>query len=196
MRREVFFTLDGFSENYRDSCIEDIELGYRLTRAGYAIRLCKTLQVKHLKRWDMLSLLKADVLRRALPWTQLIVQSRHFPNDLNLRWASRGSIALLCLLPLALGLWRWWPAASVVVGGGLLGTLLLLNLPLYRFLWRKRGLRFALRSIPCHWLYYAYSGLTFAFGLLRALCTSSPTLDGVHNRESAAQECQRSRSVL
>ena len=132
IRREVFFALGGFNENYRDSSIEDIELGYRLSRSGHAIRLCKTLQVKHLKRWDVLSLLKADILRRALPWTQLILQSGHFPNDLNIRWASRSSIVLLCLLAVAIGCWHWWPETSVAVGGGLLGMLTLLNLPRYR----------------------------------------------------------------
>lgn len=69
VRREVFLAMGGFDESYRQASIEDIELGYRLKRAGLKILLCKALQVKHLKRWEAGSLLKADFCYRALPWT-------------------------------------------------------------------------------------------------------------------------------
>ncbi len=61
IRRSVFQAIGGFDESYRKPCIEDIELGYRLKRAGYSIRLCKNIQVKHLKRWETISLLKAEI---------------------------------------------------------------------------------------------------------------------------------------
>ena len=51
IRRNVFLGLGGFDESYRRPSIEDIELGYRLTAAGFCIRLDKGLQGKHLKRW-------------------------------------------------------------------------------------------------------------------------------------------------
>jgi hypothetical protein len=47
--------------------------------------------------------------------------------------------------------------------------LLLLDLPLLHFFFQKRGLRFALRTIPWHWFYHGYSGLAFAFGLVKHL---------------------------
>jgi hypothetical protein len=40
-------------------------------------------------------------------------------------------------------------------------TLVVLNLDFYRFLFRKRGLTFAVLSFFMHTLYYLYSGLTF-----------------------------------
>jgi GT2 family glycosyltransferase len=52
VRREVFSAVGGFDEAYRYPSIEDIELGYRLKRAGHSIHLCKQVQVKHLKRWE------------------------------------------------------------------------------------------------------------------------------------------------
>ena len=61
--------MDGFQENHRGPAIEDIELGYLLRKAGHRIRLLKELQVKHLKRWEVLSLLKVAFQYRALPWT-------------------------------------------------------------------------------------------------------------------------------
>jgi glycosyltransferase involved in cell wall biosynthesis len=54
IRRQIFMEFGGFDESYRKPSIEDIELGYRLKRAGYHIRLSKCLQVKHLKRWGIM----------------------------------------------------------------------------------------------------------------------------------------------
>jgi GT2 family glycosyltransferase len=101
IRREVFLKLGGFDESYHQPCIEDIELGYRLKRAGYRIRLLKTLQVKHLKHWGVKSLLKTDFFQRALPWTELILRDRRLVNDLNLKTSSRVSVASIYGLPIA-----------------------------------------------------------------------------------------------
>lgn len=54
IRKEIFERIRGFDENrYRRPSIEDIELGYRLRRAGYQIRLEKQFQGKHLKKMDI-----------------------------------------------------------------------------------------------------------------------------------------------
>jgi len=163
IRREVFLTLGGFDERYRWPSIEDIELGYRLKQAGKKIRLCKTLQVKHWKRWGVVSLLQADFFHRALPWTDLILRKRCLPNDLNLQLSSRVSVALTYgLLFAGVGTW-WWSGLFVLVGVAVV-LLLSLNASLYRFFWHKRGFRFAVQVIPWHWLYYFYSGLAVAIG--------------------------------
>src|SRR5437764_207629 len=78
--RAVFLLLGGFDEAYRRPSIEAIDLGYRMTAAGQRIRLCKDLQVKHLKRWGAFSLFCSDFFDRALPWTALIVRSGRFEN--------------------------------------------------------------------------------------------------------------------
>lgn len=168
IRREVFLGVGGFDERYRRPSIEDIELGYRLRWAGHRIRLCKGLQVKHLKRWGMSSLLKADFFDRALPWTELILRHRGLINDLNLQLSGRLSVILTYGLLGALAGAFWWPG-SLAAAGLLMLLLLALNAPLYRFFQRKRGLRFALKTIPWHWLYYLYSGLAFAIGGVRHL---------------------------
>jgi glycosyltransferase involved in cell wall biosynthesis len=166
IRREVFLAMGGFDERYRQPSIEDIELGYRLKLAGYRIRLCKTLQVKHLKRWSVVSLLESDFFQRALPWTELVLRDRHVINDLNLRLSSRASVTLTYgLLGALVGTWRW--PGSLALAGALVLSLLSLNAPLYCFFWRKRGVRFAVQTIPWHWFYYFYSGLAFAIGIAR-----------------------------
>jgi GT2 family glycosyltransferase len=60
IRQNLFENIGSFYKRYKKSSIEDIELGYRLKQNGYDIRLCKTLYVKHLKRWEPVSLLRAD----------------------------------------------------------------------------------------------------------------------------------------
>ncbi|MGB3295622.1 MAG: glycosyltransferase [Phormidesmis sp.] len=174
IRRDVFLSVGGFDEGYRRPCIEDIELGYRLRHEGYKIRLCKDIQVKHLKRWTTFSLLRAEVFYRALPWMALLLKIRQrdpqqyqeFSSDLNLRWSSRASVILVYGLCLGLVIAPWWPPLLAI--SGLIGlTLFAINMPVYQFFYRKRGFLFALRVLPWHWLYYFYSGLAFAIGVLR-----------------------------
>jgi glycosyltransferase involved in cell wall biosynthesis len=168
IRREVFFALGGFAEQYRRPSIEDIELGCRLKQAGYKIRLCRTLQVKHWKQWGARSLLRADFLYRALPWTKLIIRDRHLPNDLNLRLSSCVStVGVYGLVGTSIAAW-WWSGAFAGMGI-LLVLLLALNASLYCFFWRKRGLWFTVKAIPWHWFYYFYSGLAFIIGIMEAV---------------------------
>lgn len=166
IRRQVFLAIGGFDESYRQPSIEDIELGYRLKQAGYRIRLCKDLQVKHLKRWEMGSLLKADFFYRALPWTELILRDRQLINDLNLQVSSRVSVMLVFGLLGAL-VAAWWWSGFLIVAAVLSLSLLVINAPVYRFFMRQRGLVFAFQVIPWHWLYYFYSGLAFSIGTAR-----------------------------
>ena len=166
VRRDVFQALGGFDERYRRPCVEDIELGYRLRQAGHQIRLCKTLQVKHLKRWGIVSLLQADFFYRALPWTALILRHRQLNNDLNTNWSSRLSILCVYGLVGSLGVSYWLPWL-LIVSIGLSLILLMLNWPVYHFFYEKRGLYFTVKSLFWHWLYYFYSGLAVVIGLLR-----------------------------
>jgi glycosyltransferase involved in cell wall biosynthesis len=163
IRREVFLSMGGFDERYRKPCVEDIELGYRLKREGYRIRLCKELQVKHLKRWEAISLLRAEIFYRALPWTELILRDRQFVNDLNLKLSTRLCVILTFGLVSTLLAALWWPGFLAVAGIVSL-CLLALNAPVYRFFLDKRGFWFTLGVIPWHWLYFLYSGLSFLVG--------------------------------
>lgn len=98
IRRDVFLEFGGFDENYRSAAIEDIELGYRLSKAGRKLSLSPDIQVKHLKHWSLGSMLKADFLYRALPWAELSIRYGWMPNDLNLRISQRISVSLVFIL--------------------------------------------------------------------------------------------------
>jgi GT2 family glycosyltransferase len=172
IRFEIFHKFSGFDERYRYPSIEDIELGYRLQRGGYRIRLLKTLQATHLKEWRIGSLLKADVFHRALPWTELIYRDRKLINDLNLGYSSRLSAVLLAGVFAAVLASAWMPQLLGIAGISSM-MLLGLNAGVYRFFYRTRGLWFTLRVIPWHWSYFLYSGIAFAIGTARHFATRS-----------------------
>lgn len=166
IRREVFWAVGGFDESYRKPSIEDIELGYRLRSQGYNIRLCKTLQVKHLKRWDIISLLQADFFYRALPWTDLLLRQGEIINDLNLKFSTRISVALITALICNLVLNFFLPY-TLLFTSAIAATLLLINASVYQFFYCKRGIWFMLQAIPWHWLYFAYCGLAYGISTTR-----------------------------
>jgi len=163
IRKEAFFTVNGFdAKQYPYPSIEDIELGIRLREKGYSILLDKQLHGKHLKRWTPLSLLKADILRRAVPWSKLIAESGVVPNDLNLQTSQRLSAVLSALIfgtPLLMLFIP--PLLSLATAVFLLVLLMILNWNLYSFLLRRKGPLFLIGSMFWHMLYYIYSGITF-----------------------------------
>ena len=187
IRHDVFMSIGGFDEHYRQPSIEDIELGYRLKQAGHKIWLCKDLQVKHLKCWRVFSLIKSDFFHRALPWTDLILRDRYFINDLNLRFSSRMSAILTYALIGALIGARWWYGA-IAVASVLALLLLIINQPVYQFFLQKRGFWFMMGTIPWHWFYFFYSGLGFVVGVSRFLFSSRKSqklsLPGITRRRS------------
>lgn len=171
IRRETFEKIEGFDESYRLPSVEDIELGYRLRKAGHRIRLVPDWQVKHLKKWRLRDLILTDIGHRAIPWTKLLRREKRLDNDLNIDNSSRLSAALVCagmvLLPLG---FFWRPA--FFLGALLLALATALNWAFYRFLARTDGWGFATASIPLHWLYFV--GATVGFVLGHFAPTSRP----------------------
>jgi len=83
IRRNIFLEFGGFDEHCRS--LEDIDLGYRLYKRGHKIYLNKNIQVTHCKYYSLWSLMKSDVLRRAKPWTEMMLDKKIFRSDLNLK---------------------------------------------------------------------------------------------------------------
>jgi len=143
IRRKIFLEIGGFDEKYHRPSIEDIELGYRLKKEGHQIQLCNDINVKHLKRWDICSLLKADFFYRAIPWTELILRDRRFTNDLNIRHSERLCVVLTYGLVGALVGAIWW-VPLLAVAALIMVPLVIINAPLYRFFLKNVG-----SDLPC-----------------------------------------------
>ena len=163
VRRAAFDAVGGFDERPVRRFIEDIDLGYRLRRAGFRIRLERALLCTHLKRWTLASMVRTDLVYRALPWTRLIAESGTAPRDLNLGLGQRASVALVGLAAAALPLALVHRSLAAVVVTALLAVAVL-NRKLYAFLRRQRGTAFALACVPLHVLHFACSGLGFVYG--------------------------------
>ena len=170
IRKSVFQEFGGFDAlKYPEPSIEDIALGHKLTLAGRKILLDKQIEVKHLKRCTFRSLLRADILYRAVPWSKLILESRETPRDLNLTYVARlsgllvlGLVAGCVLLALILLGVAPIPLHLVLISIGAMASLTLaLNWKVYRFFFIRRGWWFAARAVPAHWFYYFYSSATF-----------------------------------
>jgi Glycosyl transferase family 2 len=163
VRRSVFEKIGGFdAERFSQPSIEDIELGYRLRKAGYRILLDKQLQGTHLKRWRLCSMVRTDIVYRAIPWSRLIQEAPKTPADLNLQPGQKASVALIGMACAFLVMAVAWPQSLVLTVFAISGVVFL-NRQLYVFFWRTRGLLFAAASVPLHLLYYLYSGLSYLY---------------------------------
>jgi glycosyltransferase involved in cell wall biosynthesis len=152
IRKSIFVSVSGFNAaDYPHPSIEDIELGVRLKQKNLFVRLDKRLQGKHLKKWTALSLLKADILYRAYPWSRLIAAMGAVPNQLNLHSTHRFSAFLAALFFAIAIIGIFFPSWSIVVQAGLiLALIIVLNRSLYTFFLRKKGLLFLTGAIFWH----------------------------------------------
>lgn len=168
IRAEVFRAVGGFDERYAHPSIEDIEMGYRISGSGFRIELRKDVLVKHLKRWSASDVLRTDTFRRAAPWTQLLLERRTLPADLNLQWHHR--LSVISVGGLAFSAVAAIPFPLAVIGVPIAAAALLgLNMPFYRFLTGKMGILGTIAAIPWHWAFYACNGVGAALGAVRFL---------------------------
>jgi glycosyltransferase involved in cell wall biosynthesis len=179
MRRELFLAFGGFdAQRYRRPAIEDIELGVRLWAASHQIVLDRQLQVMHLKRWTLWTLLKTDIFDRGVPWVRLMWRMGAMANTLNVIPTQRLSVVLMYLMMLAILAAVWWPVAWV--GVALLAVAVtVINRDFYRYVTAQRGVWFSLRVVPLHWLYFGYCGFCVVWGSVLYCLTKEARLESV-----------------
>lgn len=163
IRRKAFWSIGGFNEQYRGASVEDIELGYRLTEAGHRIRLDKSVQVTHLKRWTGKQLIRTEIFQRALPWTELLLERRgRVTNDLNLSYVDRISVIAMLGLALSAPLSAFWDFAKLSTIA-MLALFSAMQLPFFLWMANQRGIVFAARAVLWQMVHYACG--TIGFGL-------------------------------
>ncbi|MFY0594225.1 glycosyltransferase family 2 protein [Roseivirga sp.] len=164
IKRDVFNEIGGFNVAFDKPSVEDIELGYRLIKAGYTIHLEKHLQVKHLKKWTVGSMLHTDIFLRARPWTLLLYQRKKLAsNDLNLNIEDRLATFLLLLGLTNLVLTPFWSEAAILVITSLVG-LILLKRKIYHFFASQFNFTRLPFVLMFHWLYLACAFTGFVLG--------------------------------
>jgi GT2 family glycosyltransferase len=158
IRRDVFLAAGGFDP----ACLfmEDVELGYRLKRAGHRIRLDRELQVTHWKYLSLAGLTQSDVFERAVPWTRIMLEKRVFRNDLNTQVHHVLSVPVSFLLLASLAAPGFWLCFTLPLGILFLG----LNHGFLNFVRRERGWWFAVRAAALCWFGYLYSGAGAVIG--------------------------------
>ena len=79
VRASAFWEVGGFDERLPRPTVEDIELGYRLRRAGHRLRLDPRFRGKHLKKWTVTSSITIDVALAASPGRSSSIAMARWP---------------------------------------------------------------------------------------------------------------------
>lgn len=191
VKRSVFSEVGGFEEaRFGRPAVEDVELGHRIRRAGWKIRLSHDLLGTHLKRWTIADVIRTDIFHRAVPWSNLIIAGRGVNDDLNVSNMERmrAAIAWLWTLSVALVTATGFQPVIAVKFGAMSLAAAALNAPLIAFFVRQRGPWFAARAALFHQLYYLYSSATFVACLIGVRVFGSAGQSGAVQRASAAVE--------
>jgi glycosyltransferase involved in cell wall biosynthesis len=175
VRTDAFRAVGGFDERFRRPSVEDIDLGYRLSAAGYELRIEPAARGRHLKRWTLVGGAISDIRDRGVPWTQLILRSRLLADDLNTTWPLRISLALSNLILAAMLAALVAPVrlrpASLFVGLAALAGLLALNWRYYEWFYQRGGFGFAARVVAVHILHHLCNGISLAYGTIVTFAT-------------------------
>lgn len=167
IRREAFLRAGGFDQGYATPNVEDTAFGQKLARLGIRVRIDPELEVEHVKRYSLLSLLKTDFMR-AVSLTRL--KLRH-PGDLAQNNTSvpasyMASVPLsgVAIVLLVAGVLLGWPGVTTL---GVLATVgvVVLNLEFLNAIRMNDGWGRALAAVPLLWLEVLVVGVGTAVGL-------------------------------
>ena len=174
VRTAPFRAVGGFdAARYAQPSIEDIELGYRLRRAGGTILIVPAIQGTHLKRWTFWSMVHTDIFRRALPWARLLQQPGHGGDVLNVSNAERLK-ALIAGSTLAAAIAGCFHRPFLGAAGALLAVATLVNWPFYAVVLRAAGFVTAAAAVLLHQLYFVYGAATFLWCVVEAKLGLAP----------------------
>jgi len=167
VRRDAFLAAGGFdAAAYPYPSIEDIDLGRRLRERGVRIRRDPRIQGTHLKRWTWRQVVHTDVVRRAMPWAQLMLRHPGAYTDLNVGCVERlkAVLAAVVFVTVALALAGVVPAWSVLA---VLALAVLANGSLALVFLKSGGLVFSVLGMLFHQVYFLYSSATYLWCVLR-----------------------------
>ena len=167
IRREAFLRVGGFDQGYATPDVEDTAFGQKLARLGIRVRVHPALEVEHVKRYSLASMLRTD-FTRAVSLTRL--KLRH-PSDLSQNNTSVPSsyitsIPLACLTALlvVIALVFRAPVTTAMAAAGGAGVMGL-NWEFLTAVRRSDGLGRMLAAIPVLWLELLVAGAGWVVGV-------------------------------
>jgi glycosyltransferase involved in cell wall biosynthesis len=169
VRRSTLFAAGLYDEwRFGSGGLEGLELGQRLERAGHDLLLRSDLQVTHLGRWDIGSVLREVWSRSALLARSLGYQRTRMsaPGDVVFT-LSRAAIPALAVLGTIALTAAFVPESTRTVKLTLaVAVLIMANVPVLRFYARQRGILFALAVAPVHFIYQSVGAAALCAGWL------------------------------
>jgi GT2 family glycosyltransferase len=168
IRRDTFLRVGGFDAGYATPNVEDTAFGQKLRRLGVRVRIHPQLEVEHVKRYSLGSLLRTDFMR-AVSLTRL--KLRHpenlGDNNTSVPTSYMASVPLsgLAVLALGIGVGLGWTPAVVLALLAATGVLAL-NAPFLDAIRRSDGWGRALAAVPVLWLELLVVGVGTAVGLV------------------------------
>jgi GT2 family glycosyltransferase len=167
IKHAVFDGVGGFDEmRFARPSIEDVELGWRVADRGGRILLDPFILATHLKRWTFRSLIKTDVLYRAVPWVRWSLARRRFSGELNASPAQQLALVIAVLL-IGTGIAGVFFQTARISSAVLAGLALAINHRLFRLFWRKGGVRLLVAGFALQQLYYLCALAGLVFGIAR-----------------------------
>jgi glycosyltransferase involved in cell wall biosynthesis len=178
VRATAFRDAGGFDPVlYTKPQIEDIELGYRLSRNG-RILLDPAIQATHYKKWRFWPMMRTDFSDRAVPWVRLLLEQRREKREaapsLGPKAIHRTAVAGLSAgfaLVGAAGVGR--PAYLIALA--LFALSLFLNRELYVWLGERGGFRLAIVAVPLHFAYLLISAIAVPVGIVLYFLAGDPS---------------------
>ncbi|MFN2602131.1 MAG: glycosyltransferase [Gemmatimonadaceae bacterium] len=169
VRANDFRDVGMFDESRYDTAqIEDVELGYRLSRRGRKNLLDPLIRGTHLKQWTLSGIVRTDLFNRGIPWVRLLLES----GSGGASGPSLGArdVASVGLVGAAMLLLLLWPITGRIELASLAAVCvalsITLSLPFHMWVWRSRGPRVGIVSVPLYLLYHLTSVISVVVGTI------------------------------
>lgn len=164
--KKIFQNLGGFDEDqFAHPSIEDVELGMRVIKRGFRIRLVPEAQGTHWKDWTLWRVWHTDIIRRAMPWSRLIADKKSAGSNLNITNKERALSFLALTSVFAFSLSAVFSAALYI--GVIALSFYLIGIRRFLGTVSRRVSPFKLMGVAAlHFFYHIYASLTFALVIL------------------------------
>lgn len=164
IKKDIFFEVGCFNENYNAADVEDYEIGHRIAKK-YKMLVDDDIVFKHYEYASSFIKLTKKLFKRTMLWTPLFLKRKRFEN--NYATANRGlgvlfaSLSLISLILITINL------NFLIVFFALFILFLLTDIRFYPFLLKEGGFFFLTYSIFLYYYFNIIISLGGIFGLLK-----------------------------